>query len=261
MKLMRKICVIICAVLAAMFFLPVYQEADISLWNLAFGVEEMGFSLTDPLYFPLAVLIIPLVIGYFCMRDFTREKAVINAILSGVSLLVGLGSVILVNSQAFYGEASITFWAVLEALLQAAMLVFFSLVANNKVSLDEESAKNILNTAAAEGKRITRGAVERFDHVFTQESPEKPAAGGALICRTCGSPMGAEDLFCMACGAKRAVLRSCPVCGRELGEDDAFCARCGTKWTEPEKRVCRNCGRRLKEDEAFCPSCGTKYEM
>ncbi|WP_282190803.1 zinc ribbon domain-containing protein [Adlercreutzia caecimuris] len=61
-------------------------------------------------------------------------------------------------------------------------------------------------------------------------------------CPTCGSTVGASDMFCSGCGTSREVILAqvpaapiaqptvfCSSCGAPVGESDAFCMACGAK--------------------------------
>lgn len=67
-------------------------------------------------------------------------------------------------------------------------------------------------------------------------------AARTYVCPTCGSAVGASDMFCSGCGTSREVILAqapaapiaqptafCPSCGAPVGEGDAFCMACGAK--------------------------------
>ena len=51
-------------------------------------------------------------------------------------------------------------------------------------------------------------------------------------CPNCGAQVGADDKFCISCGAKFEENLKCPNCGASVGEGDKFCTNCGNeiKW-------------------------------
>ena len=57
-----------------------------------------------------------------------------------------------------------------------------------------------------------------------------------------------------------AALKPCPVCKTMCGAEDAFCINCGAdlKQEAPQTKLCPNCGRENKATAKFCIGCGTK---
>ena len=72
--------------------------------------------------------------------------------------------------------------------------------------------------------------------------PPKAAFSGALtrgVCLACGAESGADDVFCVSCGAF-------------IDEVDSAIQQ------EP---TCADCGERIVPDEIFCPSCGASLSL
>ena len=75
------------------------------------------------------------------------------------------------------------------------------------------------------------------------QAASQAEAARTYVCPTCGSSVGAMDMFCSGCGASREVILAqaapavptvqatefCSSCGAPVGEHDAFCMSCGAK--------------------------------
>ncbi len=85
------------------------------------------------------------------------------------------------------------------------------------------------------------------------ESPEVSRASGPLF----GLSANSELTFTGA--LTRGV---CLSCGAESGADDVFCVNCGAFIDEVDsnskaKPACSECGEPIVAEEIFCPSCGS----
>jgi hypothetical protein len=60
------------------------------------------------------------------------------------------------------------------------------------------------------------------------ETPKQPVSIAAGGCRSCGTAVGTDDIFCHACGTRQGAL-ICPSCSWEASTDDVFCRKCGAK--------------------------------
>ena len=84
--------------------------------------------------------------------------------------------------------------------------------------------------------------------VASAPAPVVAAPAAVSVCPVCGTPLEAEDTFCIGCGRPAAsaaqpasepqfasaqalsggpATTGCPYCGAELEVDDAFCTGCG----------------------------------
>lgn len=60
-------------------------------------------------------------------------------------------------------------------------------------------------------------------------APAAPIVSASrLACKTCGSTLQADDVFCRKCGSRVGPV-ACGTCGAELVADDAFCRKCGAR--------------------------------
>lgn len=75
------------------------------------------------------------------------------------------------------------------------------------------------------------------NNVAFEKAPQAGQAQ-AYVCKSCGSSMTADSLFCDRCGAKVVVevkKQFCKSCGNELAENAQFCNKCGTKATADQE--------------------------
>ena len=91
---------------------------------------------------------------------------------------------------------------------------------------------------------ITKSETASVQLIVPSEKNTETSNYSGRKCRQCGTPLGADDVFCPSCGTKNeieeieAVVKDdcvevskifCPDCGTELTEEDLFCFKCGHK--------------------------------
>ena len=101
-----------------------------------------------------------------------------------------------------------------------------------------------------------------------------PVVQAPRICKSCGSTVPQNQVFCGGCGQKyietpppapvvvQAPVRQCKTCGLIVPATQSFCGGCGTKYEAPVPPApvaafCGSCGA-PNAGSKFCVSCGAK---
>lgn len=104
----------------------------------------------------------------------------------------------------------------------------------------EREASALLNEESEPTVEITLATPESFpgySSSLASLSPQTPFRGAITrgVCLACGAESGANDLFCIACGAfvdevepTAPSLPSCVQCGFGISLGEIFCPQCGS---------------------------------